>query len=57
MDYSKNIVIVTYTHETWGTYHESKFYDMEDAIFFAKTLIHKFEGYSVFSVETANKRQ
>lgn len=55
MDYCKNIIVVTYTHETWGSYTEAKFYNMDDALFFAKTLVNKFEGYSVFSVETVKK--
>lgn len=55
MDYSKNIVLVTYSHETWKNYIDAKFYSMEDALDFSDLLLNEFSGYSIFSIEIKPK--
>lgn len=55
MNYSENIVLVTYTHETWKTYIDAKFYSMVDALDFSDLLLNEFSGYSIFSIEIKQK--
>jgi hypothetical protein len=55
MNYHKNCIVVTYTHETWGNYTEAKFYNFQEALEFSEMLLSDFDGYSIFSIETKTK--